>query len=325
MNAPFAPGSPRRSTAASRPRGSAAMVLRYFYLMRSSWPRLAELIYWPLVQMLMWGFLQTYLNSQSGFMARAGGTLIGAILLWDVLIRGQLGFSISFLEEMWSRNMANILISPLRPGEFLVALMSMSLIRLTIGLVPVTVLAILFFGFNLWSLGLGLGAFFANLLLTAWALGTVVSGLILRNGLGAEGLAWTLMFLLMPVCAVFYPVAVLPDFLQPVAWALPPTYVFEGMRAILIDHTFRADLMIRALAINVVYLTAACIAFMALLNSARRVGSLMRSASSAAGFATSDGYHTVNLFLALPDSSHICLLRCKKSDGSAKKSAGTAR
>jgi ABC-2 type transport system permease protein len=275
MNAPFTPGSApiyRRFS----PARVAAMVLRYVYLMRSSWPRLAELIYWPLVQMLMWGFLQTYLNTQSSFMARAGGTLIGAILLWDVLIRGQLGFSISFLEEMWSRNMANILISPLRPGEFLVALMSMSLIRLTISLVPVTGLAILFFGFNLWSLGLGLGAFFANLLLTAWALGTVVNGLILRNGLGAEGLAWTLMFLIMPVSAVFYPVAVLPAFLHPVAWALPPTYVFEGMRAILIDHTFRADLMIQALAINVVYLTAACIAFMALLNSARRVGSLMQ-------------------------------------------------
>jgi ABC-2 type transport system permease protein len=225
--------------------------------------------------MLMWGFLQNYLNGQSSFMAKAGGTLIGAILLWDVLIRGQLGFSVSFLEEMWARNIANILISPLRPSEFLLALMAMSLIRLAVSLVPVTLLALWFFGFNLWSLGFGLAAFFANLLLTAWAVGTVVSGVILRNGLGAEGLAWTLMFLIMPIAAVFYPVATLPAFLQPVAWALPPTYVFEGMRAILIEHVFRADLMIEALAINAVYIAVAAAAFVGLLDSARKVGSLM--------------------------------------------------
>jgi len=118
-------------------------MLRHAYLLRSSWTRLAELIYWPLVQMLMWGFLQSYLNTQSGFAARASGTLIGAILLWDILIRGQLGLSVSFLEEMWSRNIANLFISPLRPGEFLIALMAMSFIRLVIGVVPVTLLIVI--------------------------------------------------------------------------------------------------------------------------------------------------------------------------------------
>jgi len=274
VNAPFPPpvAPVYRRVSAAR---VGALMLRHFYLMRSSWPRLLELIYWPLVQMLMWGFLQTYLNQHSGFIAAAGGSLIGAILLWDVLIRGQLGLSVSFLEEMWARNMANLLISPLRPGEFLAALMAMSLVRLVISIVPVTLLALWFFGFNLWGLGLGLAAFFANLLLCGWAVGIVVSGLILRNGLGAEGLAWTLMFLILPLCAVFYPVAVLPAFLQPVAWSLPPTYVFEGMRAILIDHTFRADLMVEALAINAGLIIVAVYAFLKLLDSARRIGSLM--------------------------------------------------
>ncbi len=274
MNAPFPaiPAPAYRRVSAAR---VGAMMLRHFYLMRSSWPRLLELIYWPLVQMLMWGFLQTYLNQHSGFIAAAGGTLIGAILLWDVLIRGQLGLSVSFLEEMWSRNMANLLISPLGPGEFVAALMAMSLIRLVVSIVPVTLLAIWFFGFNLWGLGFGLAAFFANLLLSGWAVGIVVSGLILRNGLGAEGLAWTLMFLILPLCAVFYPVTVLPAFLQPVAWALPPTYVFEGMRAILIDHTFRVDLMVEALVINAGFITVAIFVFLRLVDSARRIGSLM--------------------------------------------------
>ena len=252
-----------------------ALVLRHIHIWRSSVMRLIDSIYWPAVQMVMWGFLQTYLNGQTGFAARAGGTLIGAILLWDILIRGQLGLSVSFLEEMWSRNIANLFISPLRPGEFLIALMAMSLVRLIIGVVPVTLLAIWFFGFNLWSLGLGLGAFFANLLLSAWAVGTIVSGLILRNGMGAENLAWTLMFLIMPVTAVFYPVAVLPPFIQPLAWSLPPTYVFEGLRGILIDHAFRADLMVEAFTINVGLIIVACAVFLRLVDSARERGSLM--------------------------------------------------
>ena len=252
-----------------------AMVLRYIYLMRSSWPRLLELVYWPLVQLLTWGFLQTYLNQQRGMIAGAGGVLIGGILLWDVLVRGQLGFNMSFLEEMWSRNMANLLISPLTRSELIGSLVLMSLFRLVISLVPISILAILFFGFNLWGLGLGLAAFFVNLLLTGWALAIVTSGVILRNGLGAEGLVWSLMFLLMPLCAVFYPVSVLPGFLQWAAWLLPPTSVFEGMRALIFDHVFRADLMLWAFAINVVLMAAAVIGFVKLLDSARRVGSLM--------------------------------------------------
>jgi len=255
----------------------AAMVERYLYLLRSSWPRVLELLYWPTVQMMMWGFLQTYIGQNSGYFARAAGTFIGAVLLWDILFRGQLGFSVSFLEEMWSRNLANLMMSPLKPIEFVISMMVMSLVRLAIGMVPVTLLAIFFFGFNLWSLGLALAAFFVNLILTSWAVGIFVSGVIIRNGLGAENLAWTIMFLLMPLTCVYYPVAVLPHWLQVVAWSLPPTYVFEGMRALLIDHTFRADLMARAFLMNVVVFSAGVVAFMALLKSARRNGSLLQT------------------------------------------------
>src|SRR5262249_15879200 len=176
--------------------------------------------------------------NNAGFFARAGGTFIGAVLLWDILFRGQLGFSISFLEEMWARNIGNLMISPLRPIEFITALMTMSLIRVAIGMVPVSLLAIAFFGFNLYGLGFGLAAFFANLILTSWSIGILVSGLLLRNGMGAETLAWTFMFILLPLTCVYYPVSVLPHWLQAIAWALPPTYVFEGMRTLLIDDIF---------------------------------------------------------------------------------------
>jgi ABC-2 type transport system permease protein len=254
-----------------------AMILRYWYLLISSWPRLLELVYWPALQIVTWGFLQTYIAQNAGFFARAGGTFIGAIILWDILFRGQLGFSISFLEEMWARNLGNLMMSPLKPIEFLIALMIMSLIRLAIGVIPMTLLAIFFFDFNFYSLGLPLIAFFCNLIFTSWSLGIFVSGLVIRNGLGAESIVWTLMFGILPLACVYYPVSVLPIWLQVVAWALPPTYVFEGMRALLIDHVFRADLMVDALAINAVLFIVSFAIFLGLLNSARRAGSLLQS------------------------------------------------
>jgi len=167
------------------------------------------------------------------------------------------------------------MMSPLKPIEFLLALMAMSVIRLAIGLIPMTLLALVLFHFNFYSLGLPLIAFFCNLIFTSWAVGIFVSGLVLRNGLGAESIVWTLMFALMPLACVYYPVQVLPHWLQYVAWSLPPTYVFEGMRALLIDQVFRADLMLVSLLINAGLLVASFGAFLALLKSARRHGSLL--------------------------------------------------
>jgi ABC-2 type transport system permease protein len=257
------------------PQRIGAMILRYWYLLLSSWPRLLELMYWPILQVITWGFLQSYIAQNAGFFARAGGTLIGAVILWDILFRGQLGFSVSFLEEMWARNLGNLMMSPLKPIEFLLALMAMSLIRLALGVIPMTLLALYVFDFNFYGLGLPAIAFFCNLIFTSWAVGIFVSGLVLRNGLGAESIVWTLMFALLPLACVYYPVKVLPLWLQHVAWCVPPTYVFEGLRALLTDHVFRADLMAWALAINLVLLVASFAAFIALLNSARRHGSLL--------------------------------------------------
>lgn len=266
-----------QTQASFSPHRIGSMVLRYWYLLRSSWPRLLELIYWPMVQVLTWGLIQLYIAQHSGFFARAGATLIGAMLLWEILFRGQLGFSISFLEEMWARNLGNLMMSPLRPAEFVAALMVMSLIRLAIGMVPVFFVALAFFGFNVYDLGFAFVLFFVNLILTSWSIGILVSGLLLRHGLGAESLAWTLAFLILPLSCVYYPVSVLPEWLQPVSWLLPPTYVFEGLRALIIDRVFRADLMLWAFGLNALYFGAATFAFLRLLESARREGTLMQT------------------------------------------------
>ncbi len=253
-----------------------AMVLRYWYLLSNSWPRAVELVYWPTVQMLTWGFVQLYVAQNSTFFANAAGLFVGGLLLWDILLRSQQGFAFAFLEELWSRNLGNLLMSPLRPSEFIVSLMVISMVRLAIGMLPVTLLAIPLFGFNLWGLGLPLAAFFAALVITGWSLGLVIVGLLLRHGLGAEALSWSLMFVLMPITCVYYPVTTLPGFLQPLAWALPPTWVFEGLRALLVEHTFRADLMLGAFGLNIVYFAAAVFAFYRLLAGARRAGSLLQ-------------------------------------------------
>ena len=254
-----------------------AMVLRYWYLLRGSWPRILDLVYWPTVQMLMWGFLQAYLTEQSGGLYQAGGAFIGAVLLWDILFRGQIGFSISFLEEMWSRNLGNLLMTPLRPAELIASLMVMSVVRVLIGMVPVTLMALWFFGFNFWGLGLAVPAFFFNLILTSWSIGLIASGMVLKKGLGAESLAWSLTFLLLPICCVYYPVTTLPEWLQWVSLSLPPTHVFEGLRALLLENAFDTRAMLTALGLNVALLAGASGLFALLLRSARASGSLMQT------------------------------------------------
>jgi ABC-2 type transport system permease protein len=253
-----------------------AMVRRYAFLILGSVPRMIELMYWPLVQMLLWAFLQMHLAATTSLFANAAGLLIGSVLLWDILLRGQFGFSLSFLEEMWSRNLVNILMSPLRPTEYIAALMVISLVRLAISMVPVIGLAYLFFDFNLLGLGLPLAGFFANLVMAGWTIGLVANGVILRYGLGAESFTWVAVFFFLPLCCVYYPLSTLPGWLQPVASALPPTHVFEGLRALVMHGDFRPDLMLTAFALNLAYFTAAYVLFHYCLRLARIKGTLMQ-------------------------------------------------
>jgi ABC-2 type transport system permease protein len=266
---------PRASWAGFSATRVMAMVERHLYLLGSSPVRLIDLAYWPTVQLLTWSFLQLYVGRTSRLPVLAAGTLIGGILLWDVLFRGQLGFSMSFLEEVWSRNLGHLLMSPLRPSEFVLSLMIMSILRLMIGLIPAVVIATTFFGFDVGTLSFAIPFLFINLMLTAWSVGLVTSGLILRNGLAAETIAWSAMFAMMPFACISYPVTTLPSVLQPIAWALPPTYVFEAMRAMLIAKIFRLDLLIESFALNLVWIGLGAVAFRALLASARRAGSLL--------------------------------------------------
>lgn len=253
-----------------------AMLLRYLYLLRSSWPRAFELMYWPILQMLIWGFMSRFLYTNSSYVYRAFGVLLAAVMLWDVLFRGQLGLSMSFLEEMWARNLGHLFVTPLRPWEWVVSMLSMSLIRVVIGMLPAALLAIPLYHYSIFAMGLPLIAFFALLMIMGWALGLAVCGLILRHGMGAESLAWLGVFVLAPVSAVYYPVSVLPGWLQHAAWLLPSTYVFEGMRAILFGGVFRIDYLLRAAALDLVFGALGAGIFFIAFWDARRRGALLQ-------------------------------------------------
>lgn len=258
------------------PNRVAALVLRYIHLMLGSWPRLLELTYWPTVQLILWGFISQFLRGNSSYVAQAGGVLMAGVLLWDVLFRGQLGVSVSFLEEMWSRNLGHLFVSPLRPIEFLAALVTMSFIRTIIGVGPAVLVAIPLFHYSVFSLGLPLIAFFFNLLVTGWCIGVAVSGLILRHGMGAENFAWMSVFALAPIGGIYYPVASLPGWLQYVALALPPAHVFEGMRAVMFEGRFPLDHFLWAVGLNLVLMALAGWVFLSSFEAARRTGRLLQ-------------------------------------------------
>jgi ABC-2 type transport system permease protein len=269
----YAPQKPDRIFSPGR---IGSMGLRYLYLLRSSWIRIVELAYWPLMQMIMWGFMTKFLLTAESPILRASGMLLAAVLLWDVMFRSNIGVAVSFLEEMWSRNLAQLFTSPLRPYEWALSLLFISLVRTVIGVLPAALLAIPLYHYSIFEMGLPLIAFFFNLMIFGGAVGLAVSGMVLRFGMGAESLAWVGIFLVAPITGIYYPISVLPDWLQPIAWALPSTHVFEGMRAVLADNIFRTDLFVSAVLLNIVYLAAGMGVFLYVFRIARIRGFLLQ-------------------------------------------------
>jgi ABC-2 type transport system permease protein len=252
------------------------LMYRHLALYRRSWPRLLELAYWPVLQMCIWGFTASYLATRiGGVAATAGATLLGGVLLWEVALRSQMGVAISFLEEMWSRNLGHIFVSPMRPWELVAGLIAMSIIRMLAGVVPAIAVAWVLYAYNLFALGPVVVLFFMNLMIMGWAVALGVVSLILRHGAGAEALAWSVLFGLTPFSAVFYPVSVLPAGLRPIAWALPSAHVFEGMRGVLLNGVILWDHLFAAFALNAVWLVAAAVLFARQFRQARLRGALM--------------------------------------------------
>jgi ABC-2 type transport system permease protein len=253
-----------------------AVFVRQMYLYRRSLPRLMEIFYWPLLDLVLWGFISLYLGRYQANLPNFVTFFLGALILWDILFRSQLGISVSFLEDVWARNFLNLFVSPLRPGEYLTSLMLVSAVKIVLAGGIMSLLAWVFYSFNIFVIGMSLVPFVLNLVALGWAIGIFTTALILRFGQQAEILAWGIAILFQPVSAVFYPVAVLPPVLRWLARYVPSSYVFEGMREVVAGGRLPAGKLAWATGLNAVYLAAATAVFYAIFRTVKKKGLLAR-------------------------------------------------
>lgn len=254
-----------------------ALLLRQLYLYRRSLIRSLEIVYWPVMELLVWGFVSIYVARFRGGGAIAVSFLLGGMILWDIFYRAQQAISVSFLEDIWTRNLANVFVTPISTAEFLYATMALGVMKVTVTGLFLAGLASALYAFNIFPYGIALVPFVANLLLSAWGMGIITTALILRFGQGAEVLAWAIAFLFQPFSAVFYPVTVLPPALRPFAWALPTTHAFEGMRAVLAGQGIPWHHVAWAAATNAILLGGAAAVFARVMWIARELGLLLRT------------------------------------------------
>jgi len=253
-----------------------AVFLRQLYLYKRSFPRLLEVFYWPTVDILLWGFVSMYLQKNSQALPKFVAFFLGALILWDILFRAQQGITVSFLEDMWSRNLMNLFCSPLKVSEYVAALVCVSILKVCISFTVMSTLAGIFYSFNIFSVGMSLLPFVLVLVMMGWAIGIVTMALILRFGQEAEVLAWAVAFLFMPVSAVFYPVEVMPLAIQKIAFFVPASHVFEAMRQVINLKPFPWHHLYIATIEGVSYLLISILIFAVIFRNALKRGILVK-------------------------------------------------
>ncbi len=253
-----------------------ALVLRYTFLYTRSVPRVLEMFFWPVMDLLVWGFVTLYLIRFQSRTPAVVTFLLGSMIFWDILYRAQQAVTISFLEDIWARNLLNIFVAPIRIGEFIAATYIVGFVKILITVSVLASLAAALYSWNLFQLGLNLIPLFINLLIMGWAVGMVTTALIMRWGQSAEALAWGIPFLIQPVSAVFYPLDVLPHWIRPVALSIPATYVFEGMRQVLRGEGLSTHHLLCAFGLNVLYLIGGAAFFRYMFGVAREKGLLAK-------------------------------------------------
>jgi ABC-2 type transport system permease protein len=257
-----------------------ALVLRNLYLYSRTPVRLVELVFWPLVDLLVWGYLTVFLQQHTGDSFPYQITfLIGAVILWDILFRAQQGVALYFLEDVWSRNLLNVFSAPVTNAEYLASTYVIGFLRAAVTSLLLSVLAIVLYSFNLFELNWSLVPFVFNLLLFGWSLGMISTALIVRWGPAAETLAWAVPFFIQPFAAVYYPIDALPGAIRWIAELIPCAHVFEGMRDGLKDGSISWIDLGKATGLNVVYLVLAGMLFVRVMKTAREKGLLTKFAA----------------------------------------------
>jgi ABC-2 type transport system permease protein len=253
-----------------------AIILRHLYELRHNTNHLINTVYFPVVNVVMWGFLTIYLTNQQRLQPGLISALLGGIVLWGFFNGFQRDMGQAFLEEFWTRNHINLFTSPLNVGEYVSALISVNLVKAMIGLTLESVIALLCYHFNIFPLLIEFLPFIAVLMFFGLAIGIVIISLILRYASKLEGLAWSFAGLLMPFSCVFYPLKTLPVSLRPLALALPTTHSFEGMRQLMEGRGFSMLDFKWGLALNIVYMALAMLFFRRMFESARSRGLLIK-------------------------------------------------
>jgi ABC-2 type transport system permease protein len=252
-----------------------AIVLRQYYLMRGSFSRIIPLFLWVAIDMVLWGFLSKYLDSVASGMDFIP-KLLGAVLLWDFLQRVMQGVTIAFLEDVWSRNFLNFFATPLSVREYLSGLVVTSILTSAVGLAVMLLLATTVFGLSFMSYGLLTIPFVAILFVSGIALGILGAAMVLRLGPSSEWFIWPIPIIISPFAGVFYPVSTLPGWMQSVSLAMPPSYVFEGMRISLSAGSVSLPTLAIGGGLSLAYLALACWTFQRTYRHAIRTGLIAR-------------------------------------------------
>ena len=251
------------------------LFLRHFYLITRSFPRILDLIYWPSIQIILWGFISKFFSTYSDYYNNTVGVILTCAILYDFLFRSSISFNMLFLEEIWSRNFTNLFIAPLKISEIITSLVATALIRTLIGLVPAILITSPLFGISILELGMPLFFLFLSLYIFGITLGLFVSSGLLRYGPAFENIAWSSLFLLAPLGCIYYPIEILPEIFQNIARGLPLVYIFEEARSILVTNEVNYDNIKNAFMLNSLYLFLGIFLFYYSFAQARKKGSLI--------------------------------------------------
>ena len=251
------------------------LFLRHFYLIKSSLPRILDLIYWPTIQIILWGFISKFFTIYSDYYSNTLGVILTCAILYDILFRSSISFNMLFLEEIWSRNFTNLFIAPLKLKEIITSLIFTALIRTLIGLVPAIILTSPLFGVSILKLGFPLLILFLSLYIFGITLGLFVSSGLMRFGPSFENIAWSSLFLLAPLGCIYYPIEILPNFFQIIAKGLPLVYIFDETRNILLNGSVNYENIKQAYLLNLIYLFGGIALFYLSFLRARIKGTLI--------------------------------------------------
>ncbi len=253
-----------------------AVFLRYVFLLKGNPQRFAQLIIWGTLDVVLWGFITKYFSSVGGSSFDFAPVLIGAVILLDFLERSQQGTSTPALEDIWSNNLLNYFASPLKVGEYLGGLVAASIFTSMFSLLVMVLVASFAFEFSLLHLGAALFGFLIILFLFGISLGILGTAIVLRLGPSGEWYIWPMTALLSPFVGVFYPISVLPSWMQAISHILPPSYVFEGMRSIVLESAFDPSTLLIGIVLALFYVGLAQAFFFFMYRSVVKSGLLAR-------------------------------------------------